>query len=145
MSQKRNVTLLAFLKGSTNPADRMPGCANYDHDHGGCLLETVGEKCPCLVVDEHKRCPYFERAVLPTAADIGQREHVYGLYEQTVGAVVDTRKTRRRTGDPRPCPDCGGVLRPRQRICDDCQKRRRKQTYRASQRKRRLERLGVNS
>ena len=127
--RKRNVTLLIFLKGTSDPHDRMPGCANYDHHYGGCLFENFGGQC--AVLDLRKRCGYFERAVLPTAADIGQRDHVYGLYEQLVGVVIDRNKTRQKTGNVRPCPDCGTSLRPRQRYCDTCSRRHRQAAGRA--------------
>jgi len=128
MKPKRLVTLKVFVKGSSNPDDLMPGCANYDHHYGGCVFAET-----CKVLDG-ERCGWFERAVLPTAADIGQRDHVYALYEQTTGALIDRNKTRRKTGDVRPCPDCGSALRPRQRYCDACSKKRK----RAASRERRL-------
>jgi hypothetical protein len=131
--RQRNVTLSVFLKGDRDPKERMPGCANYDRHYGGCLFEDFKGKC--AVLDLHRRCGYFERAVLPTAADIGQRDHIYMLYEQAVGAVIDTSKTRRKTGDVRPCPDCGGTLRPRQRYGDTCAKRRKRMAGRERRRR----------
>jgi len=122
------------LKGSSDPKDQMPGCANYDHHYGGCLFENFGGAC---AVEIGKRCGYFERAVLPTSAETGQREHIYGLYEQTVGVIIDTAKTRKRTGDARPCPDCGSPLRTRQRYCDTCSTRRQREQNRRYSRNRR--------
>jgi len=49
--------------GDTDPKAGMPGCANYDRHYDGCLFEDT-----CLV-QEGKRCGYFERAVLTTVAD----------------------------------------------------------------------------
>ena len=72
----RQVSLRVFLRGTSNPKEQMPGCANYDHDHGGCLFADACQ------VEQGQRCGYFERAVLPTAADTGQKEHIYSLYEQ---------------------------------------------------------------
>jgi len=126
MARKRTVGLIAFLKGSSNPKDRMPGCANYDHHYGGCLLAKR-----CLVQDG-KRCRYFEEAVLPTAADTGRKELVYALYEKQVGIGGEL------TQDIKPvreCPDCGGELKPRQRYCDDCGMKRRRQAYRKARRR----------
>jgi len=140
MIPRRNVTLRIFLKGSSNPADLMPGCANYDHHYGGCLF---GETC--RVLDEGQRCGYFERAVLPTAAQIGQRDHVYALYEQTTGAIIDRHKTCRKTGDVRPCPDCGASLRPRQRYCDDCSRKRKRAAARQRIRKHRNQSVQCNA
>ena len=92
--QKRTVGLIAFLKGNTDPAAGMPGCASYDHHYGGCLFLDG-----CLV-EEGKRCGYFEKAVLPTAADIGLKELVYSLYERQVGIAgigqFDSGKIRRK-------------------------------------------------
>lgn len=127
--RKRNVTLLAFLKGTSDLKDRMPGCANYDHRDGGCLLSN---NCAVLT---GKRCGYFERAVLPTSAEIGQRDHVYRLYEQAVSVIIDRYKMRRKTGDVRPCPDCGTALRPRQRYCDTCAGKRKRVASRQRQRR----------
>ena len=62
------VGLIAFLKGNSDPKVGMPGCANYDHHYGGCLF---ADTCS---VEEGKRCDYFERVVLPTAADVGLKQ-----------------------------------------------------------------------
>jgi hypothetical protein len=37
----------------------------------------------------------------------------------------------------RPCPDCGTALKPRQRVCVDCRKKRRRTAKRENARKRR--------
>ena len=125
--QRKSVGLIAFLKGSSNPAERMPGCANYDHHYGGCLLDNTCK------VQQGKRCSYFERAVLPTAIDIGLKEHIYSLYGNHVGIEgyqqFDKSNIRR-------CPDCEAELKPRQRYCDECKKRRRRKSYRNSRSKR---------
>lgn len=123
------IGLMTFLKGTSNPNDRMPGCANYDHHYGCCLFETgEGRDCSCLV-QAGKRCNYFERAVLPTAADIGQLERMTGLYRKKVGPDNDQQCD---TPVIRECPDCGGELKRRQRYCSKCSNRRRSQTYRKS-------------
>lgn len=149
--RKRTVGLIAFLRGHTDPVVGMPGCANYDHHYGGCLfrtakgkpsknlLEEEKSKCPCLV-EIGKRCSYFERAVLPTAADIGLREYVYAAYERQVGL-----SGRLKTEPVRYCPECGAELKPRQRYCDECSRKRRLQSKRASQQKaRQISRLSVD-
>ena len=124
--RKRTVGLITFLKGNSDPDDRMPGCANYDHYYSGCLYE---DKC---VVEAGKRCGYFERAVLPTAADIGLKELVYSLYEKQVGIAgigqFDSGKTRR-------CPDCRAELKPHKKYCDVCAKKRRRRSYRLARQK----------
>ena len=124
--RKRSVGLLAFLRGNTDPAVGMPGCANYDHHYGGCLF---AEHC---AVEQGQRCGYFERAVLPTASDIGLSAQVYAQYAKQVG-LDDTRELG--AEPPRPCPDCGGELKPRQRYCDTCSARRRRDSYRRARKR----------
>ena len=121
--RKRTVGLVTFLKGSSNPEERMPGCANFDHQHGGCLFELNNT---CLV-QEGQRCAYFERAVLPTAADIGLKELVYSLYAKQIGIELDCELI---SSDIRKCPDCGAELRKRQRYCDECSRKRRMEAQR---------------
>ena len=124
--RRRSVGLIAFLKGSSDPKEQMPGCANYDHHYGGCLFEDT-----CFV-QEGKRCGYFEKAVLPTAADIGLKESVYSQYAKQVGIEGYLHLDN---GDIRKCPDCGAELKPRQKYCDDCSKKRRRATYRKTRQK----------
>ncbi|MCK4294285.1 MAG: hypothetical protein KAY65_13895 [Planctomycetes bacterium] len=119
--RRRTIGLVAFLKGSTDPKEGMPGCANYDHHYGGCLFAET-----CLV-QQGRRCSYFERLVLPTAADIGLRDRVYSQYEAQCD--IDEPLSRR---EIRRCPDCGGELGFRQRYCTGCSGCRRRKTYRRS-------------
>jgi len=127
--RRRSVGLITFLKGNTDPKVCMPGCANYDHHYGGCLFADT-----CLV-QEGKRCGYFERAVLPTAADTGLQGLVYAQYEKHVGIEGNGGLNREQI---RMCPDCGAEVGPRQRYCPKCSKRRRRESYRRARRKRRL-------
>lgn len=127
--RRRTVGLIAFLKGNTDTAADMPGCANYDHHYDGCLF---ADTCS---VQEGKRCGYFERAVLPTASDIGLKELVYSLYEEQVG-IADNGQLQR--GQIRRCPDCADEVGPRQRYCPKCSKRRRRESYRRARGKKRL-------
>jgi hypothetical protein len=127
IKRRRTAGLIQFLKGNSDPAVAMPGCANYDHHHGGCLFD---DSCS---VEQGKRCGYFEKAVLPTAADIGLKEHVYSLYQRHVGIEAEGQLTRDLV---RKCPECGAELKPRQRYCDDCARRKRRESYRRSRRKR---------
>ena len=126
---KRSIGLIEFLKGSADPKAGMPGCANFDHQGGGCLCGDV-----CLV-QTGQRCLHFEESVLPTAGDIGLRESVISLYQKHIGlgenGELGTEPIRR-------CPDCGAELRPRRRYCDDCSKRRRRQSYRRAREKQQL-------
>jgi len=120
----KRIGLIAFLKGSSKPAEQMPGCCNYDHDSGGCLDKD------CCLVKQGKRCGYFEKVVLPTSVDLGLKELVYSLYQKHVGIAEDDPLIN--TANIRPCPDCGAELRPRHRYCDWCAQKRRLQAYRQS-------------
>ena len=123
VDMRRTIGLVTFLKGSTDPAASTPGCANYDHRYGGCLL---GEACK---VEQGKRCGCFEQAVLPTANDTGLGEQVYSLYENQTGVKGSLNRAPKRL-----CPDCGAELKARQRYCDDCTRKRRQKTQRQYQR-----------
>ena len=115
-----SVGLITFLKGSTNPAVGMPGCANYDHHYGGCLVEATCK------VEQGRRCGYFERAVLPTGnAEVCQK------YEQHCGVKGPLARAQLRR-----C-ECGQILDDRQRFCEKCRKRRRQKTNRENQKKHR--------
>ena len=111
--------LIAFLKGSPNPLRHMPGCANYDHYYGGCLTESVCK------VEQSQRCAYFERAVLPT----GDAE-IYEKYEQHCGMEGPLPRPQVRR-----C-ECGQILGSRQRLCEKCKDRNRKESYRRASRRR---------
>lgn len=130
----RTIGLIRFLKGDHD--NNVPGCANYDHRYGGCLL---GSECK---VEAGKRCRYFEKAVLPAAVGLGIGAMVNDAYASKVGLTSFCSKSVK---DVRRC-SCGDVLKPRQRYCDKCSRERRRQAYRESQRKTRLsKRLSVNS
>ncbi len=113
----KHVSLLPFLRGSPNPKDVMPGCANYDHTYGKCVF---GENCR---VQQGKRCRYFENAVLPTAMELGL-PNIYATYERLTGAPPLQRPQARL------CPDCGRPLRPQQTYCEKCAQLHRRQAYR---------------
>ena len=120
--QRKSIGLMVFLRGRQDPDEGLPGCANYDKHYGGCLFRK-----DCLV-EQNKRCEYFEVAVLPTAKDIGLQALVSKLYSDHVGLDgVQVCQDRR-------C-DCGAGLKPRQRYCTECREKRRKATKREYQRK----------
>ena len=144
--RKRTVGLLALLKGSSNPKDLTPGCANYDHHYGGCLFcvkgcDVTNDECLqcddfqeysyCLV-ERGQRCGYFEKAALPTAADLGLSELVKRLYGKNAG-IANDGSSQREPG--RRCPgtdrhECGAPLPPRRKYCDKCRGERRRDSYR---------------
>lgn len=115
--RKRTVGLIAFLKGSTDPKAGMPGCANFDHHYGGCLFQDV-----CFV-QEDKRCGYFEKGVLPVGDSITRQK-----YEALTGAYIEGQVMNL-------CSDCGKLVPPRRRYCDNCKKKRRQKTNRDNLRK----------
>ena len=124
--RKKTVGLIAFLKGSSNPIDRMSGCANFDNHYGGCLF---ADKCKVI---EGKRCKYFEKNVLPTTEDIGLKQCVYSQYAKHVGLEKELVIAN---VNIRECPDCGAELRSRRRYCDVCSNRRRRESYRSARHK----------
>lgn len=134
----KTVSLLKFLKGSSKPADKMPGCSRYDHKNGRCLLcwRGCGDKERCKGCTDFEpytlcqiqignRCPYFHKAVLPTAIDIGQLERLTKLYHKQVG-IGNFKPSNLQNGKPiRQCPGidengCGNELKSRRRLCDEC-------------------------
>ena len=131
--QRRTIGLLSFLRGSSDSKDGTPGCSNYDHYYGGCLLS---EKCD---VEQGKRCAYFEKAVLPTAWQTGCGESVLNQYQGRTKSVTQVQVKKARQ-----C-SCGAILKPRQRYCDRCKKKRRLETMREYQRKYRRNQRPSNS
>ena len=123
MPKRRTIGLLAFLRGDRDPSRGIAGCANYGSHYGGCLFNGTCK------VEEGKRCGYFEKVVLPTAEDIGLKSCVYSLYQKHAGIEQENQLD---TGSIRKCPDCRAELKKRQRYCDKCTLRHRRETYRRS-------------
>lgn len=132
LSLKKGVGLLTFLKGSSDPRRRMPGCAN--HHNSKCIAN--GNDC---AVVQGKRCNHFERVILPTAQDIGQKDSIYSQYEKQAG--IGKRKQLAR-GEIRSCPGCGAELGRRRRFCDECRRKRRQKTQRENMKRHRLQKAG---
>lgn len=109
----KSIGLMTFVRGSTNPADRMPGCANYDKHYGGCL----GEDCR---VETGRYCTHFEKVVLPTAGE--KADKIARQYAKQVLKKVKVKKGRS-------CPECGGFILPRRKLCDDCIRKNKHQAY----------------
>lgn len=146
----KGIDLIKFLKGDTNPKNGMPGCANYDRHYGSCLFchkDCTEDKCrTCLepqnecLVEQGTRCGYFEKFVLPTAEQIGRLAEISDQYSKHTGAKILPKERVDRT-----CPDCGGVLRPRQRYCDKCSRSRQRIAKREHAKIKRLSCVGVDS
>jgi len=108
--------LIRFIKGDVSAG--IVGCCNYQDS--GCLL--WGD----CKVETGQRCSYFEKTVLPTAAELGIQENIlaaYSLKTNSPDVLIKATKSIRRCS-------CGEVLKPRQRICDKCSEKSRKQAYR---------------
>jgi len=108
--------LKKFIRGSSDPKDNMPGCASY----GCCLFAS-----PCLV-EQGKRCGYFERAILPTVNGLRGGDKILNEYQDhcRVSGILKIKMAAVRF-----CR-CGQPLLPRQRYCEKCKQRKRQQTYR---------------
>lgn len=113
--------LKEFIRGSSDPKDNMPGCDSY----GCCLLATL-----CLV-EQGKRCGYFERAVLPTVSGLRGGDKILNEYQNRcrVSGVLKIKMATVRF-----C-QCGQPILPGRRFCDKCKQRKRQQTYRNSRQK----------
>ena len=113
----KNQTLTKFVKTE---------CANYDKHYQQCVYDE-----PCKVLSG-KQCEYFEKAVLgPPDYKFRLPSYDYGKlfaqYAKQTGAESETVEQRR-------C-DCGNPLKPRQRYCADCARKRRRETYRKMRQK----------
>ena len=106
----------------------MPGCANYDHHHGGCLL---ADTCK---VEQAKRCGYFEKAVLPTANNLRDGSKMVDEYQRLVGlsAPIGIHITKANF-----C-GCGATIPAGHRFCETCKKKNRLKTKREYQKKFRM-------
>lgn len=115
--------LKEFVRGSSDLKDNMPGCANY----GGCLFADT-----CLV-EQGKRCGYFERAVLPTVSGLRGGDKILNEYQNRcrVSGVLKIKMATVRF-----C-QCGQPILSGRRFCDKCKQQKRKATYRESQRRHR--------
>jgi len=118
MSTRQNQTdyLTKFVKDE---------CANYDRHYQTCLDDK-----PCKVL-AGKRCSYFEKVVL------GPADYKYRLpgydYQKLFAQYAEQTGTEIQTVQQRRCA-CGNPLKPRQRFCEDCTRKRRQKTKRENQR-----------
>ena len=94
-------------------------CANFYE--GACVFKDV-----CIVLNGAP-CRYFERAVLGPA-DYGYRLPGYD-YAGISHEYRNVTKAEIRTALQRTC-ECGRILQKRQRMCEKCKIKKRKETYR---------------
>ena len=107
-------------------------CANYVGQ--GCI---INDKCK-LAAKPLKRCVYFEKCVLGMPlqpdADKNPRYPEYLVAMQQYQGATATRVTAVKL---RVC-ECGQPLAKRQRVCVACAKKRRRESNRQAQLKRRM-------
>ena len=136
-------------------------CANIKAD-GSCLgiqpegmLDTGVRSVPrneCLLARRPMQpCEYFENCVLPLA---DQPDSVGGKVDGTTRAgwqdarrrYLSARKREVLEVHQRQCPECGTPLAKRQRVCSKCQRKRRRESNRkAQEKKRKNRRMSVSS
>jgi len=111
-------TLTRFVKNE---------CANFDRYYQSCVEGT-----PCKVL-AGEQCGYFERSVL------GPVDYKFRLpnydYQKLFAQYADQTGKASEAVSQRLC-ECGKNLRPRQRLCDSCSEKRRRDAYRKYNRKR---------
>ncbi|MBN2457294.1 MAG: hypothetical protein JXB29_12290 [Sedimentisphaerales bacterium] len=111
-------TLVRFIKAE---------CANYDKHYQQGVWDE-----PCKVL-AGKRCSYFEKCVL------GPPDYKFQLpnydYTKLFTKYAELTGAKTPVVEQRLC-DCGKPLRPRQRFCNDCARKRRKDSNRRYNRKR---------
>lgn len=108
-------------------------CANHRHN-GSCLgmpaLIMRGSKIfpadKCRVA-EGKRCQYFEACVMPLAVKMGA-PHLVDEYQNKTNSMI-LGSTARAHVKIRTC-GCGTPLAARQRTCDRCQAKKRRESAR---------------
>jgi hypothetical protein len=110
-------------------------CANHRSD-GSCLGMPVlltkdskmfpAEKCR---VAEKKRCTYFEKCVLPIAAQRGSGD-VIDAYKSLAGQTAAIKFKARFCA-------CGNPLASRDRYCESCKTKKRRETFRLATTRRR--------
>jgi len=113
-------------------------CANWRKDGKGCLGAIIDDdlqirRCKprerCLLSTPGERCQYFEECVAPMGPSIYDEARRVAF----MAAVRDYRLAAKLPcAEERPCPMCGRPMEPRQRFCEICASRRRKETKRLS-------------
>lgn len=101
-------------------------CCNYYKE--GCLF-LLGKRCYPL---EGKRCSWFEDAVLPgvKSNQLSIRDSYLDFLASNNGNPTFTRK----------CKICGRSLSKHQRLCEECKKNNKKESYKRWREKIRMER-----
>ncbi len=74
----------------------------------------------CLVIEEKDPCGFFRKAVLPLAEHQGIYSKILSEYTEIDESIVKDIHTR--------FCECGEELKPRERFCEMCRKKRRRET-----------------
>jgi hypothetical protein len=112
-------------------------CANWRKDGKGCLgamidddlqIRRIHSRPKCVLGTPGERCEYFEECVAPMGPSIYDPKQ----RAEFEAAVRDYRLAAKLPAvEDRPCPMCGGPMAPRQRFCEECAAKRRRETQRA--------------
>ena len=120
----------------------MRDCANYQTKDGSCLgilveclteLDKLARAKPleqCLLAGKLRPCRYFEKVVLPLTDNASpksepdlQRQRLEARQKYLAARKMEVpEKLSLRT-----CPECGGPLAKRQRLCSACSRKRQKE------------------
>ena len=110
-------------------------CADYDESQGACIHDKA---CSVLAGEP---CAHFERAVLgppdyPYRVPGYNYHKIFSEYGKINPAFAARGVSVRRC-------ECGAILQPRQRVCEKCRDRKRRETYRESKRRSRNHRVST--
>ncbi len=99
-------------------------CANYVSD--GCLGVDLRGKGfnvdgKCWVLKDHRPCKYFEDCVLGYAKHLGCYEKIFSEYQNINLTIKNKQETR--------ICECGNELQKRERLCEKCKAKKRKNAY----------------
>ncbi len=116
-------TLSSIIRDECANLTKTNECIGVDLKGKGFNLDGV-----CWVIKEKKPCRYFRKCVLPLAELQGIYSLIlreYANIDKSIGVGIHTRFC-----------DCGIELKPRERFCEKCRKKRRQETHRAQNLKR---------
>ncbi len=127
----KNDTLISFIKAQ---------CASFTGNEciGFTIKRELDEKGrvelknkmfndsgKCLVIEEKEPCVFFRESVLPLAEHYGVYSRILSEYTKIDESIVKNIHTR--------FCECGEELKPRERFCERCRKKRRRETKREYQ------------
>ena len=91
---------------------------------------------PCvLLTGQAQRCEKFERALLPAASRSVVED--YARMCPGVQAIEDALTGLDGEGSDRECPRCGRPLPKRKRLCEECRRAARRESFRRQKRRQR--------